>query len=411
MKYPRIIIFALLLGIPWGFAFSGETEGSFFIPVISQISAEVKNYLIRLSWVDSGDVNGPVYVYRSTAPFTGTFPVTRPAEVPYGVQSYIDEVEAPGTWYYLIIASDASGQKYPISIPFGNTIGVTIQDTGLNIDREFYEGPVPADRNISSLEASVQGDGVVISYRADEAKKAILYRSVKPLKQTQDLLGAVIVQSGIISPFTDYPVPGIPYYYGVLLEDDLIGGKMGIFPGYNATVNPVEIPQGQYRIGLPDPQGEIRSMPLPLIAVNTAIPETGGLSEIPIPTPLSLEAAKAVAEIPVNREKPPAAEKRPRIFSQDLEKPAGGEEYTLRSIAQGAFAEQNWEAAEEAFLHYLSLPRSGASEARARFYLGQAYYFSGKLREALFEFLFIQSYYPEEASEWVQAIIAKLANL
>jgi hypothetical protein len=238
MKYPRIIIFALLLGIPWEFAFSQGTETAVFAPVVSRISAEVRNRLIRLSWVDSDDVRGPVYVYRSAAPFTGTFPVTRPVEVPYGAQSYIDEVEAPGTWYYLIIASDAAGQKYPVSIPLGNTMGVTIGDAGPGIERELYDGPVPAERTLSSLEAAVQGDGVVISYRAEEAKKAILYRSVKPLKQPQDLLGAVIVQSGINSPFTDYPVPGIPYYYGVILEDDLTGGRIGIFPGLPVSPPP-----------------------------------------------------------------------------------------------------------------------------------------------------------------------------
>jgi TolA-binding protein len=58
----------------------------------------------------------------------------------------------------------------------------------------------------------------------------------------------------------------------------------------------------------------------------------------------------------------------------------------------------------------LTLPRSSSAEGRARFYLGQAYYYSGKYREALFEFLLIRDVFPAEGSEWVQAALNAMAK-
>ncbi|MDR1318069.1 MAG: hypothetical protein LBJ90_00460, partial [Treponema sp.] len=61
-------------------------------------------------------------------------------------------------------------------------------------------------------------------------------------------------------------------------------------------------------------------------------------------------------------------------------------------------------------VRYLSLPHSVNVEARARFYLGQTYYYTGKNREALIEFLFVQSWYPNEANEWIEATLAAIVQ-
>jgi hypothetical protein len=415
MTMKRLTLVLGILIFLSGAAFSQEAAGTpVFAPFVSRISAEVRNNLIRLSWTDSKDIRGPVYVYRSGTPFTGAPPAARPVEVPYGVQSYIDEAE-PGTWYYFIAASDEGGRQYTVLIPFNNTVSVVLENSGPGIPQERFEEPAeilagPGETGISSLRAALREDGVLISYQTPGIEKnAVLYRSVSPIRRTRDLLGAVIVQSGIVSPFVDYPVPGIPYYYAVILEDDLRAGRTAVFPGYNATVDPVQVPEGEYRIGLPQVREEIRSMPLPLITVTTAVPENTS-PEIGGPTELSAEAARALSDLRGKTPKGPGAEKSPRAFDQDLERPAGGEEYTLRSIVQGPFRGRDWEASREALTRYLALPRSGAAEARARYYLGQAYYFSGKPREALFEFLSAQSHYPGEAAEWIQATLAKLTE-
>ncbi len=155
-------------------------------------------------------------------------------------------------------------------------------------------------------------------------------------------------------------------------------------------------------------------MPLPLMSVQSAVPPSGVLmdasSVLPQALALSAEAAKAVASLPPPLKRIERAEKRPRAFSEDLEAPAGGEEYTLRSVVQGPFARKDWTAAAEQLEKFLSLPRSARAEGRARFYLGQSYYFSGNMRNALFQFLLVQTNYPGEASEWIQAVLPRLGG-
>jgi hypothetical protein len=349
-----------------------------------------------------------VFIYRSQTPFDDVRPysLVRPIEAPYGAESYIDEVENPGEWHYFIAASDERGQRYEIFMPYGNAI--TVRVAGINNeDLRPVRRPGTAS-NIVGLEASVRGDGVLISFRlSSPVKNPVLYRSVSPITQTRDLLNAVLVEDGILSPFMDYPVPGIPYYYAVIPEDDLISGNVGIYPGYNATLTAVEVSQGS-RTGLGDSPG-VRAIPLPLISINALAPGSG-YGDLPPPAALSPEAARAVNSLGLRGEAPRIPQKTPRVFDQDLEPPSGGEEYALRSIVQGSFKNRDWALCGNELTQYLSLPRSAASEGRARFYLGQAYYFTGSYREALFEFLAVQSVYPDEAAEWVQAALAMLTR-
>jgi TolA-binding protein len=132
-------------------------------------------------------------------------------------------------------------------------------------------------------------------------------------------------------------------------------------------------------------------------------------TETPPRAELSPDAAKVLGNIPPagNRAGPL---RKPRVFNQDLETPAGGEEHTLRSIVQGSFSRKEWESARDELIRYLALPRSSLPEARARFYLGQCYYFTGAYRESLFEFLSVQSIYPAEAAEWIRPVLNLLAG-
>jgi hypothetical protein len=413
MKTPRFrpVIFVvsfLVFQTPFLVYAQTQNGNSIFAPFISHLQGEVKNNLVRLSWLDSRDVRGPVFIYRSQTPFDNAHPysLVRPIEVPYGAQSYIDEVEKAGEWHYFITASDERGQRYEIFMPYGNTVTVTVGEIQNESPRPA-RGPGAASR-IIGLEAAVRGDGVLISFRLSAPViNPVLYRSVNPITKTRDLLNAVLVEDGILSPFMDYPVPGIPYYYAVIAEDELVSGNVEIYPGYNATVSAVEVSTGS-RIGLGDSPG-IRSIPLPLISMNAVSPGSG-YGDAPSPTPLSPEASQAVNSLGLQKVALRIPQKTPRVFDQDLEPPSGGEEYPLRSIVQGSFKNRDWPVCKDELTQYLSLPRSAASEDRARFYLAQAYYFTGSYREALFEFLTAQSDYPEETADWIQATLTMLTR-
>ncbi|WP_461247278.1 hypothetical protein, partial [Treponema sp. R6D11] len=108
------VIFTLFLVVPVGiFAQSKDHT-----PYVSQIKVEPRNNLIRITWVDSPDAKGPVYIYRSARPFNGVIPANiRPVVVRYGEQYYIDDSDDMKNVYYFIAASDTSGQRYDIILP------------------------------------------------------------------------------------------------------------------------------------------------------------------------------------------------------------------------------------------------------------------------------------------------------
>ena len=397
------LVFILFLLIPAGlFAQSRELVFN-----VSQIMVESRSNLIRLTWVDSPDARGPVYIYRSARPFTGSIPANiRPVTVRYGMQYYIDDSDDMDDIYYFIAASDLNGQLYDIIIPQVNSVSVSLGsvpqgDLGIII-HPLPVLPVESVQGISNLEAVQERDRVVISFDTTGIpRNAILYRSMQPIRQPQDLLNAVIVQSGIDSPFIDFPIPGISWYYAVIFEDEIAGGNMGIIPGFNSTVSPIII-SGDHAV-----ERSLRPMPLPVLTLHNTLPGGVLITDIPDLVPLSAESINMLRETQMP-EKAPLVLKSPRIFTVDMEAPAGGEESALFQIITEYFINAEWENVLVSLQHYLSLPRSGEVEARARFYLGQAMYFTGDYRGALMEFLAFRSSYPEEAGLWIDAVLSAM---
>jgi hypothetical protein len=386
-------------------------------PFVSGLEIEAKGNLIRLTWKDSPDARGPVYIYRSSTPFNATQPgfgKPRPLEAPYGVEYYIDETETIGRIYYFVVASDESGRRYETLLPGGNSAAVDISDLPFPETPSFSEDPEPLEIHggIHALETKALGEGVSISFLTNfPGRNLVLYRSVQPITRIADLLSAVIIQTGLSSPFTDYPVPGIQYYYAVIFEDELTRGSVGIYPDQNATQRPVEVKAGDGRVGLPGAKAEIRSMPLPLMSLDYAAPGLEGLAEAPSEPVPQNPAIRLALENLVSAEPRPKPKKKPRAFIQDLEDQAAiGEEQALKAIVQGYFIGGDWENSCLELRRYLSRRHSAGIAVRARFYLAQALYFSGSYREALLEFLLVKDFFPQEAKLWINASLAALVE-
>jgi len=414
-----IICILILLGAAGLNAQEGE-----FAPYVSQIRAEPRNNLIRLTWVDSPNARGSVYIFRSTRPFGGSVPPnSRPVIVKYGEQNYIDDTDDIGNLYYFIAASDTSGRRYDIIIPRTNSINVNLAqpadleistpkgeaENKTNVTDKTVKEPVVVSvlepvKGISNLTAKQDGEKIIITFNTTEPRrKAVLYRSMQPVKQPQDLLNAVVVQSGINSPFTDIPVPGLSWYYAVIYEDEISGGNVGIRSGGNATASPVIIPDDKTADNV------MRPIPIPVMTIYNAVPESPFLTDLhnKRQIPLSAEAEKSVenSQLP---SKGPLELKPPRVFAVDLQSPSSGEESALFQIIKEYFEKYDWEGARASLSRYLILPRSKDVEARARFYLGQTLYFTGNYKDALIEFMSIKSLHPIEASVWIDAVLTAM---
>ena len=378
-----------------------------FIPYVSQIRVESRSNLTRLTWLDSPDARGPVYIYRSARPFAGTIPANiRPVVVRYGEQYYIDDSDDMENVYYFVAASDLSGRRYDIILPKINSISlIPGQGSEESIASGEFELPSAEPvQGISNLRAAQDGERVIITFNAHGPRKnAILYRSMTQIRVPQDLLNAVIVQSRIDSPFVDFPVPvpGLKWYYAVIYEDEIASGNMGIKPGINATSAGVTVTSEQ------TPERPLRPIPLPVLTLRNTMPDSHFMTEIPEQVPLN-----AISENILRDTKMPSKTalnlKRPRVFAVDLAAPTGGEESALFQIITEYFVTFQWETARISLQHYLSLPRSRDIEARARFYLGQALYYTENHREALMEFLKIRSMHSAEANSWIEAVLTAM---
>jgi hypothetical protein len=309
--------------------------------------------------------------------------------------------------YYFVAASDVSGRRYDVIIPRVNSTVVSTSETASEVPAEKKPETAPI-QGIYNLTARTDGERVVIAFNVNGPRKsAVLYRSTQPVREPLDLLNSVMVQSGFSSPFTDYPVPGLSYYYALIYEDEISGGSMRITPGANATTSAVTVYNGRTS------ERALRPIPLPAMTLNNTLPEgyflpdaaaSGALSGA-----LSESAAKAIRNTHVP-EKAPLEQRKPRIFTVDLQAPSGGEDSALFQIISEYFVKRDWEKARTSLQHYLSLPRSQDVEARARFYFGQTLYFTGNYKGALFEFLTIRSIHPIEANMWIESTLAAMVH-
>ncbi len=398
---PVFSIFFLILAM----SASAQDNGNY---VGSRVSAEARSNLIRLTWVDSPDARGPVYIFRSSRPFSGSVPANlRPVTVKYGEQYYIDDSDDLEIIYYFVAASDISGRRYDTIIPRVNSTNVNISGTVPEEDFVLNEQLTAPIQGISNLTARLDGERILITFDVNGPRKnAVLYRSTQPVREPRDLLNAVMVQSGLRSPFFDYPVPGLSYYYALVYEDEISGGSLAITPGINATISAITL----YGGGMTE--RALRPIPLPAMTLNNALPEgyflpdsanSASLSD----ALLSDNAAKVIRNTSVP-DKAPIEQRKPRAFRVDLQSPSGGEDSALFEIISESFINRDWEKARVDLQHYLSLPRSKDVEARARFYFGQTLYFTGNFKGALFEFLSIKSIHPVEANMWIDSILAAM---
>ena len=373
------------------------------VPTVSEINAEVRNNLIRLTWVDSPDARGPVYIFRSARPFTDNIPANiRPVVVRYGTQSYIDDTDDLGNMYYFIAASDVFGRRYDTIIPQTNSTNVNLAQSDEPAPPVIaVPEPTPVE-GLSNLTAVRDGEKVTVSFNnTNPRRNTVLYRSTRPIRSAQDLRNAVIVQPAVDSFYEDYPVPGPAWYYALVYEDEIASGNIEINPGVNTTTTATIVTSDQVA------GRSMRHRPLPELTLSDM--QGGFINNQTQQLPLGTESILMLR----NTQTPPKEQlelKRPRVFVIDLQAPAGGEESALSQIVKEDFETFEWENACINLQHFLALPRSRDVEARARFYLGQSLYFTGKYRESLMEFLSFRSYHEIEANIWIDVVLAAMVQ-
>ncbi len=384
---------------------------SIFMPFVSRIKAESAKSSIKLSWKDTDDLKGNCVIYRGTAEISPETidDAVKIARVPQGVEFYEDYPPYTQTnYYYAIFMEDENSLVQYIYIPFRNITSKAALITEKTKDK------TPA--LITELKAWAGTDSVELSFKCSKpSAELFIYRNTEPIEDKDDIIKANLIATlqGSAFSFTDYPVPGIAYYYGVIDSSLIKTGSYLFKAGENITVVPVEIAiASTERVGLPEIPNS-RPKPLPYLSVTRGYQSGRHLSASIIEkTPERMEISKKTAEsieaiidsLPLEKE----AGLAPQILKQDKNPEEGSEQSILLDILNGDFINGNYETALVKLLEFQRIRRSTEIEASVHFYLGQIYYFLGEYNNSFSEFLFAEDNFYIETRPWINDLFKKL---
>jgi len=406
MKRIPLLFFVLAMALPL-FAQSAGDVATY----VSRLRALVDGPYVKLLWKDSDLPNASYVIYRSTQELSADSfgNAVKLAEVPADQQSYVDTPPDTKSYYYAVLAQNSSGKLYSLFIPFRNvtTVGVAVK-LPLSAAVQYSQ--------VTDLAAKRSGDAILLSFHSSKSdRQLVVYRNTSPIRSVNELLASVSI--GLIpsslSEFKDHPIAGIPYYYAIVDSDMLSTGSVSLELGANATSDPVEIPLSPGTIGESEFAGK-RLRPLPFLVIT---PNDGGAPLLSSPgalapqtKSLSPAAQEAVDSLLGSLPAQPPQPLSPVLLDADKapSPSAGGDEHALLAILSGPFAARDWNAAERALKDYLAIRRAVDLQTRARFYLGQCYYFEGNYRRSFMELLLVEDNFYSAVQPWLSSIFAKL---
>ena len=403
-------ILPVLLLMVLGFPLFAQT-GDVFAPFVSRFKVAAEESAIKLTWKDTDDVTAGSYaVYRYTEEITSEnfSEAVKLGEVAPGTESFLDKPDDKNPYYYAVLAKDAAGKLYRLFIPFRNkTITGVAVETLDTIEEQAAR--------ITDISTTVEEDSIIVTFEASKEKRdLIVYRSTSPIRSSSDLAFAQSLRSiqSSNSSFQDFPVPGITYYYAVIDSGFIKVGDIEFIPGENTTIVPATLPLGT-RVGLPVSTVN-RSLPLPLHLLTSSIEDGSNLPlsdyiRVPVYRELGPTASKAVGGLLTGIATASPEAPGPTVLPEDRGRVvSGGEEYTLKSILNGEFAERRWIETESLLKKFLSVHRSESIERRGRYYLGQTLFFQGKYRDALLEFVLIRDELYAHVEPWLDVIFYRI---
>lgn len=258
---------------------------------------------------------------------------------------------------------------------------------------------------------STDGSSIEVTFASSDPRRdLIMFWGTAPMATAEDLLrSAAKAQLDAGTVRCAIPAaPGADWWFAVLDAELYKTGGVPLVPGENVTTRGVRLPDaaGDAPIG-----AALRlSDPLPSLLLDVAVAtgarfDVGGLPAIPAAVAVSPATAEAIADLL----RAAGTEPRPILKVDLLAGRSAVADQVLQRIANDTLASGDWPGAERELKAYLSLPRSAELRAAARYYLGQAYWFQGRARDAFFEFLACEDVLPRESRAWRDACLGELA--
>lgn len=452
MKKVSLLPLVLLVA---ALGYSQEAGTESLVPFVSKLKAKAVETRIIITWHNPQNLQGSVLLYRHSAEIDGQNlqDADLIARLEADQESYQDNPLDDTPFYYAVLIEDSEGTIQQLFIPFRNK---TSRGVGIAVV------PTVESRaaQVSAIRTTIVDDAVQVDFQvANPNRNLLLFRSNSKLISTEDLIDAYAplqLDAGT-TRFIDYPIPGVETYYAVVDTELFKLGKQNLQSGQNSTDRPAVVPIEVERVALPPAFSEEGGAAGPGAAESspvspgspsspgtaTAIRETTpaatteagvsrivpsteqtGLPATPLPYlqlerrftgPQRIENLDPRTQAAVSRllsSAPPAAATQTSVVILPEEKngPKPSESASLQKIVMEQLLAGDYQGAESKLQGFLNLRRSPYTEARVRFYLGQAYYFQGLYEEALLEFVLAQGQLYAPVKPWLESCFRRLWN-
>ena len=235
--------------------------------------------------------------------------------------------------------------------------------------------------------------------------RLFVYRTLKPVGSFYDISDTepVATLSSNLSSFVDNVADYRDYYYSVTCETS--GREFDIIlPSINSTVNGVHLK-------LPEKKAEteatlsgkeknysvesLRDMPLPYLDLLESRNRT--------PLKMSDQALSIARELAMQTDVKKNLITEPYVFEEDLISPDSGDDFLLFEVLRKYFIQKQYGQTINQLEKLIATNRTKAVTTRAKFYLGESYYFTKNYKEACQTFLSIYDEYPPLAKKWIDS--------
>ena len=246
----------------------------------------------------------------------------------------------------------------------------------------------------------------------NEIKELLVYRSTGSRIDSLDAENVAVLSPDDRS-YADFNIQkGTDYYYAVLARDEKGAVYDLLIPAANTTISPIALPAAA--AGTDNPQ-TLLSEDAPQAPHKETAAAARGIREQPLPTLRLFSQTESDPLAEKNTDDFSAGFETPRDFTQKqaadilpqekTDAESTGDDYSLFAIVDAYVKTKNWKAAEKELIQFLQINRTDETTARANFYLGQSYYFSGKYREALNCFQNARRLYPVQSKRWSTRVL------
>jgi len=384
---------------------------------VSRLTAEASPQSVLLTWKDAeGYPDAKYEIWRSeTEIIKDSLPQAKlVATVNSGVEAF-EDTSVIAASFYLVLLKDASGVRRTYYIPFRNKTTAAVKPAGQTTTStaRIRVGPV-----------TYANPQIVVAFQASPAdRKLLVFRRAGTMATLADLKDATLLgnTTGNQAPYRDTPPPGLEFSYAIVDAQAWSDGKADAFQAENTTERPVGFPLVALPTEVKDStldttlrpgvDASTRALPLPRLQVGSE-PDSGA--------PLVSAAYEPVATRPLAPETQAVLRKWSKASASGPDLPGPSllpEERSANQTGAGRYLVQiqkayldskDWKGAVDALEDVLKLTLDEKTEARARFYLGEAWAYQKDYQKAFVEFLSARDSYPAETKPYLEALFSLL---